>query len=399
LLAGNVLLGRVLAAEDFGLVTAWLNVLLLLGPIATLGIDQAIVREAKNAPVRAWKRLAGGTFLASLGFGATIGLAFMAVYRASLLSVMAFLLCLPLSASVLLMVGVLRAGLRVVVAQTLSQLWKWVFLVGTIMVFLVLRAGTVSVVLIALLAGFLCSAALGALLCSRFHASSGARMADPPRFLQLVPIGVGFLISSGAAAMLLRADRILLPIILGNAALADYQANWLVIVGSASIGRQALGFVLMPVLALSRTQAQRRAALRRIGGICGGLALLLLVVVPHVAPVFVARLFSGRYLTDPMLTRMLCVMAVLHMAVAIPSSVVGANGSRNALLAYGLLGWVSVSVSIAGVTLLSSELGNTGVALGAVIGRLVRLVTGGGVAWVVWRRGMGETPDVSGSTS
>ncbi len=362
---GNLLLARVLTAEEFGLVSLVLALVQIGAAFGSLGLPTLIVRKrfiADRDLLRTAGALAGLSMLV-LSLGA------LTFYR--LPPTLAYLLggIVIIAALGRVAGAVFQAAQRFGASLFLTQIHNWLLL-ASVPVVVLLEQRTAVAVAAFMLCSYLVTTTLGWRHAARVQRPAAGRLTWTLfRSEGLSAAGVGL-----STSLMFQLDRLVIGRTLPMSDLATY-AVVAAIAGSAFRMLQvAAGYTLTPRLRAANDRSEALGMLGREALFVFGLAVLVGVLVVLATPSLV-QLFAGdRYHASLPLVGAVVAVGFIRIWQAFATSIVSAIGSARQLF------WLAIVASAA--TLLTIVAAASGSRYG-----LVGLVCGMAVGWLAFAAG------------
>ena len=360
---GNLLLARELPPPEFGhlaLAVAIYNVSIWLAP---LGIDQVLLRRRLEPGRRLFLRV-----LDSCGAVATIAvLATLAVYAPPVRS--AALLGVAITGGGMAMAG--ASGLRrndwTALPLAATNAASWALLVaGVLGLVAALPSATAPLILLAL---------SGAIASALTWAAFIRHCRRPGEQEDLVPPGeaLSLMIAAAAGALLVQAERFVIPYVLDYQALAVFAVIASVAIFPFRLLRSGSGFALTPRLRSAPDRSARFALLAQEGKALASTLLIAAALVIALAP-YVASVFTdGRYQLDRLLVVAACFNGGAKLFEGLPQSAVVACGTSGEIRQLGWMSWLTIASTLIGAVL-GAGWGLTGLVFGSAAGSLIGAV-------------------------
>jgi O-antigen/teichoic acid export membrane protein len=361
---GNLLLARGLTTQDFAMISVVLAVSQLASPVGLLGADTVINRNPINPA--AW--LARRVLLSSTVTGLAAFLLVWQLYDFTpALAAMVLVICVAATTN-LLGAAFFRSRERFFVSLALTQGHNAVLAIAGLAVLFVTPIG------IALPLAIIFLAYLATALAGWFGALGLPRLDDalpPDRFPWRE--GRTILVTSLAIIMLVQMERLLLPILLDNRALATFAVLAAVAGSPFRVLQMGVGYTLVPQLRNATSANRMSQVLRSEFRTASWLTVAAIVVVWLLAHPVVDWVTDGKYLLTRFMIAASLFAGVAKIAAAFGRSCVIALGDQGDLDRLRNSTWIAVAVALAGAVA-GAEYGLVGVLFG---------VAGGWVAYAV----------------
>lgn len=374
--AGNLLLARIMQVDAFGRLALAVALFHVFTAITPLGIDQLVLRHRIRAGLRLLILLvAAGAAIASLVVWAAYDAGGLLASEAVPLAV-----AITFGGVALVVGGILRSDERHAWALAVSTGSSWMLLaLGVVAIALDITSPTTLLWLFA--AANVVRAATGWLLPGRdLRLSKGARVRIhwPEAFSLLGIAAIG--------ALMLQAERLIIPIVLDFRALAVFGVLASVAIFPFRLLAAAAGFVLTPQLRGAETARQRwsltRAELFSVAFMSVGATAVVVPIVPFLVPLVT----GGRYELSFALVAAACLNGVAKVLHALTRAIViGCGTTRQVAVLNGhnLLWLVCATLGAA----VGGVFGLTGLLVGVSLGSLAALVPSVRLAWKSLGRG------------
>lgn len=360
---GNLLLARELPPAEFGhlaLVVAIYNVSIWVAP---LGIDQVLLRRRLEPGRRLFLRV-----FVSCGAVAMIAvLATLTIYAPPVRS--AVLLGAAITGGGMAMAG--AAGLRrhdwTALPLAATNAASWALLVAGVLGMVAALPSAAAPLILLALSGAIASA----LTWSAFI----RHCRRPGEQDEIVPTGeaLSLMIAAAAGALLVQAERFVIPYVLDYQALATFAVIASVAIFPFRLLRSGSGFALTPRLRSAPDRSARFALLAQEGKALALTLLIAAALVIALAP-YVASVFTdGRYQLDRLLVIAACFNGGAKLLEGLPQSAVVACGTAAEIRQLGWMSWLTIASTLIGA-LLGAEGGLTGLVFGSAVGCLIGAV-------------------------
>lgn len=373
----NILLARVLPAEQFGLVSLVLALVqmgLTLGP---LGIELAINRHSlhPHRNLRSWSLLtsvASGLLMAA--FGAWL-------YDLS----PALIVCLACAgtAASFNRVGCafLQSQQRFGLSLLLGQIHNYVILLAVPAILLLDQPHAVTVAAMI---------AISYVLTSVIGWRAGAndpqgrtRAAVPVRSLLNESLaGFGILL---ATQLLWQLERLVIPRTLTMQDLATFAAVAAIAGSPFRMLQIGVGHTLLPGLRACTTQQAAKRLMLHEGAVLGAAAAAAVGVVVLLTPWIAVHFLMGRYDISAALLTAVILTGLVKVVSGFVTAVVQAFGSTKDLARLNALTWVAVAAAV-GCAIFGARYGVTGVVYGVGVAWLAGAMAGGALARTAFRK-------------
>lgn len=357
---GNLLLARELPPAEFGhlaLVVAIYNVSIWLAP---LGIDQVLLRRRLEPRHRLFLRV----FVSCCAVATVVVLATLAIYTPPARS--AALLGVAITGGGMAMAG--ASGLRrhdwTVLPLAATNAASWALLIaGLLGLIAALPSATAPLILLALSGAIAAALTWGAFIrhCRR-----------PGEQDDVVPPGeaLSLMIAAAAGALLVQAERFVIPYVLDYQNLATFAVIASVAIFPFRLLRSGSGFALTPRLRSAPDRSVRFALLAQEGKALALTLLIAATLVIALAP-YVASVFTdGRYQLDRLLVVAACFNGGAKLLEGLPQSAVVACGTAAEIRQLGWMSWLTIAATLIGA-LLGAYWDLTGLIFGSAAGCLV----------------------------
>jgi O-antigen/teichoic acid export membrane protein len=366
---GNLILARVLSAQQFALISLVIGVVSVAGPSAPLGLDLVIARRGLSFTSRLRRAVLVTSVLAAV---ATVCIA------AALYDLSFSLLCAIFLATA--SVGVSQATAahfqgrgQFSVAVPYLQMSNWALVpVAIISAGGSFKTALIPCALIALAA--LITAAVGWLRVARLTEGEQSDIAGAVMWREAISL----MTISTASGMFLQLERLVIPMTVGIEQLALFGVAASLVGSPFRMIQGAISFTIIPRLREAKSVEERRHLLTHefllIGTVLGPACIVIWIVAPPVAHWFL----GGRYdLTAALVVAML-VSGILKVLSSFATSVVNALASGAGLRLLSAASWVCIALG-ALLAYAGRSWGLCGVIYGISLGWLARCVV---AAWI-----------------
>jgi O-antigen/teichoic acid export membrane protein len=375
LAAGNLLLARVLPAEEFARFALMFSLVMVGISIAPIGADVILLRRHFVPDPRLYRQVFHTSILVAAALVAVAG----SLY--------------PLPPALLLVMGicVIAGGMKTVpVAYFRSQ--------QRFNAALALTVGTNASLLLASVIGFVSGArsallpAIAMSLSLVLTAALGWRAATPRAGVSggsnRYPWSEGWsAVSFASAGMILAAfERLLTPRLLDLHQLATFSVLATIAGSPFQMLQMGVGYTLVPGLRNAKTSAQQVKVFTHEALVVAGTAAAAGVVVWIITPSVLHWILNDRYSIGwPLLTAAL-VTGALKVLSSLAASAVNALGSGRDLFLISVIGWCAIGFGFIGAWV-GARWGLTGLVFGVGAGWLLRTVA---IFWIaakqLWRK-------------
>jgi O-antigen/teichoic acid export membrane protein len=364
---GNLILARVLPAQEYALVSLVIGLVSLSGLVAPLGIDQVVSRRGLQL----------GAYLRRTVLAASLLIAFVTAV------IGAFPYNLQASLLVCLFVATAAGGIsqstsahfqgqqQFAISVPILQAPNWaVVLAGVLTAIIGATTATFSAAILA--ASGLVTAAIGWLLVSQRVAEAR----PPVKLTGLWGEAISLMTVQAASATFLQLERLVIPNTIGIKNLAMFGVLAALVGSPFRVFQAAIGFTIVPGLRAAKTPADRRQLLRRefllVAAVMGTAALGIWIIAPYLAH----WLLAGRYeLTNSLMFATL-ISGVLKVMSAFAAAIVSALAPEKGLRLLSVASWGCIGVATL-ASFAAAPWGLVGVLYAISLGWLARCLVAG----------------------
>ena len=336
---GNLLLARVLAPEDFGVVALVLAIAQISTTLGPLGADTIVNRKPVNPSGQLFRRVAGSS--------AVIGVLMSAIAWA--------LYDLPLGITLILTGICMTAGINVVGSAFLRSRQKYGAALG-------LTQGHNAVLLAAAMASMMTGGdsvrlplmilSLAYLLSCTVGWASAFRLQplDDPLPPESFPWheGRAIIATTIAIVILLQFERLVIPRLLDKEALAIFAVLAAVAASPFRVLQMGVGYTLVPQLRHAASTAERRDVLQSEWRVAALLTVAAGIVVWLIADPFVNWFLDGRYRLSELMIGAALIAGMSKVCASFGSAIVTALGTQRDLERLRNASWLAVGVALLG---------------------------------------------------
>lgn len=355
---GNILLARVLPADEYGTVALVLAVTQLGITLGPLGLETLINRHHLAASLGLLKR----SLLTSTVVAAALALLVVAIYAVSAPVAVALAVTVIAAALNRIAGAFLQSRRRFAWASGVLLVHNWVVLCAVPVVLLFDRRAALPAVLTTTF-GYLLMATVGWRYSLRTQTGSDE---SPPK-ATLLHEGLAAVSSHLAISLLYQLDRLLIPRVLSIADLATYSVVAAIAASPFRMLQVGVSFTLVPRLRAAPSRAAIRRLMRHEIAVVFGIAVLASIGVLVVMPWVGEHFLQGRYVFARDLLYAMVIVGFVRVWSGFASASVMALGSTRELVIYNGWSWVALGFAAAGATV-AARYGLTGIVYGLGIG-------------------------------
>ncbi|MGB9774421.1 MAG: oligosaccharide flippase family protein [Bacteroidota bacterium] len=364
----DIYLGRVLPKSDYGFFTLiFRDSVNLISVLALLGFDSALVRFLGEEGLRnvQWKRSLMSQMLIISAAGFLMCVLIWVLYKIPLVSFTQLAVVVVLIAALNLGSSVLRVAGRYLTAQFFGSIWKIIFLVVVIFLFIV---GTHSVTMVT--NGLVVSIAITTvgLVVLLEALPSGEK---PVQLSRLLRDGILFFGLNTSSLMLTKVERFFLGGIEGFKEVGSYYAVYVLTVTAFTILSSGISFVLFPHFARGG-----RLNLRKAFAVLAGVTLFAAIGYLLFGTEILHLFYRGKYDSASFLIPLLLCLGALQLFYVIPSSYIGAKASAGILTEFLVAALLALGVNVLLSIVLIPRLSILGAAIAAISAWGVRVIAG-----------------------
>ncbi len=367
---GNLILARVLSAEQYGFASLFIGLASLAILIAPFGVDYVVPR--RGLPLGSALRRT--TLATSVLTGLVTAMVGALLYRMDV----PLLICLFVATAAGGMTQTLASHFQgqgqFPVSMILLQASNWTTVVAGLLTLLA-GAATATLPSAILAASALAVAVIGWGLVRRKTAS--AEPVAPPSGLwaEAIPL----LSMNAASAVMMQLERLVIPTTIGINQLALFGVLAALVGSPFRMIQNAVTFTLVPRLREAETARDRRQLLLRESMLIAVVVLLGSIVIWMVAPYIIRLLFAGRYeLNDPLMVTTL-ISGVLKIFSAFAMTTASTLAPEKSLRLLGIGSWICVGIAVL-ASFAAARWGLVGVLYAISVGWLVRCIMAGWVS-------------------
>jgi O-antigen/teichoic acid export membrane protein len=366
---GNLILARVLSAEEYGLVSLIVGLVSVATLVAPLGIDLVITRRG----LRLGRYLRRAAFLSSLVVALlTAGIGAILYHLQAPLLVCVFIATVTLGI-VQATAAHFQSQANFAISVPLFQAMNWALI--PIGVITALVAASTAIVPSAILA---VSGAIAAAIGWALVAQKSQNLEAPLRTTGLWSEAISLMTVTAASAVFLQLERLVIPPTVGIKDLAIFGVLAALVGSPFRVVQAAVGYSVIPALRAAHTVADRRQLLRRECLVVAAAMLLASLGIWIVAPRIAHWLLAGRYeLTNSLMIATL-ISGVLKVLSAFGTAIVNALAPENGLRVMSIASWACIGLAIA-ASFAAAPWGLIGVLYAISVGWLARCIV---AAWV-----------------
>jgi O-antigen/teichoic acid export membrane protein len=366
----NLILARVLPAEEYGLISLVIGIVTVASQVAPAGFDQYITRRKLHLGAG----LRPATLAACLVAGVIAAVIAIAIYHLSLL-LAACTLATTASVGITLATGAhFQSQRRFGISVTLNQASNGL-LVPVALLTAAFGAATATVPALLLAVTAVAAAAWGWSWTLRNDdgrdALVGAREAWRDA-LSLASV-------TAASGIFMQLERLVLPATVGLRDLATFGVLSSLVGSPFRIIQAAIVYTITPGLQDAKSKRQRRLLLLREGVLIGVVIGAGSVAIWFLAPPLARVLLNGRYNLTPALMAATLISGVLKIFSAAGFALVNALASQRGLRILSLSSWVCVAIAVVASFALASY-GLVGVIYAVAFGWLLRCLVAFSIA-------------------
>jgi len=178
---------------------------------------------------------------------------------------------------------------------------------------------------------------------------------------------------SGAGAILIALDRLVIPHLLGLAQVATFSVLATVAGSPFQMLQLGVGYTLLPALRNASSPERRRHLFFHEALVVGGTCLAASIAVWLATPFILAWFLPGRYhIGRPLLLAAIGV-GILKVLASLVAATINALGSSAELALLSVIGWTSIGVALLGAVV-GERWGLTGVVYGVGLGWAFRAI-------------------------
>ncbi len=365
--AGNLLLARVLAEDDYGRVALFLAIVqlgILMGPV---GMETVVNRHHLGASAR----LLGRVVATSAMVGAALAIIAWRFYGIG--GALAVVLALTIFAAAVNRVAgsFFQSRGQFAFSLFLILIHNWIVLIAVPVVLLFGQAHALPAGL-TVLAGYVAMALVGwrrafARHCAALPAGTAART-----LMYEGLAAVGLQIAVGA---LFQLDRLIIPHALSIRDLGVYSAVSAIAASPFRMLQMGLGFSLLPRLRACQSRAAIHALIRHEVLVAAVVAVVAAVGVLIVTPWLLGALLERRYAFPPSLLHALVVVGFIRVWSGISGATVSGLGTARQLATLNAYSWIALGLAAVGA-FAARGFGLTGVVYGLGAGWLALALAG-----------------------
>ncbi len=366
----NLLLARVLTADEFGVVSLLLSFIQVGAAVGAPGLPVLINRYHLGPSRRLLQISAVASLVATL---ATFGI-LSAFYGIVVPLAVMTGLAIGLAAMGRVSAAFFQAREQFGVSLLLIQIHNWILLLSIPVLVMTHRPFATTVVWV-VLAGYAMTAWAGWQFASRHRASVAAQL-PPRRWLNEGMSAAGFSIATN---VMLQLDRLLIGGTLSIQDLATYSVIAAVAGSAFRMLQMGAGYSLLPRL---RRCTDRHAALRMLGGelaLLAGIGVIAAIAVLIVMPWLLEHFLSRKYAVSEEMILAVIAIGFVRIGESSAAAAVSALGSTRELAQLNALGWLMVIASSA-CAVWGSRYGLTGMIYGLGAGWMLGAIGAGVLA-------------------
>ncbi len=183
---------------------------------------------------------------------------------------------------------------------------------------------------------------------------------------------------SGAGAILIALDRLVIPHLLGLAQVATFSVLATIAGSPFQMLQLGVGYTLLPALRNAPSAARRRQLFVHEALVVGATCLAASVAVWVATPFILEWVLPGRYKISRSLLLAAIGVGTLKVLASLVAATVNALGSSVELARLSVIGWISICVALLGAVV-GARWGLTGVVYGVGLGWAFRAVA---ISWL-----------------
>lgn len=360
----NLILARVLPAEEYGLFTLVIALVNVGFSLATLGLDGVVNRRHLEAGPELLRRSAGAALIVGLGLVAISALA----YQLSSAIVLGIFVCTAAGGIMMVAAAKFQSEQRFGISLSLSQSPNVVLLLAALILVLT-HSRTAWHPISILAAGFVVAALVGWWLLrdDRWGASSTAQFTWTE--------ALSFAGLNAAGLVLLQLDRLVIPHLLSVQDLATYGVLAAVAGSLFRMLSMGVGYTLVPRLRAADSVLERRRLISHEARLVCAVLLAGVAAIWIITPLIERWVLADKYhLTGALLVAAI-ISGVVKVINSFTKSVVSALATTSELAWVNVFGWGSVGLAIF-AAYIGARWGLAGVIYGVTMGWLMRALTG-----------------------